>query len=162
MFFAFFFFQITSKVQRFDKFWWLYQKNHIKLYKTIWSFYWKKDLNLIKKEIISSEKMKNSGNCNYDYTHSFFGKDFFSKPLYWFANNSNAHRKYIVILYHHLWQYKVSTNDLFQYYVNRLHLLCIKCSSNEYRNSTPNFELKTSFIRNITRTKNIGNIIDFH
>ena len=35
-----------------------------------------KDLNLINKGIISSEKMRNSGNYIYDYAHPFFGKDF--------------------------------------------------------------------------------------
>ena len=45
--------------------------------------YPKKYLNLIKKGIISIEKMVNSGNYNNDYAHSFFGKDFSSKPLYW-------------------------------------------------------------------------------
>ena len=39
-------------------------------------FLFKKDLNFLKKEIISNEKMKNSGNYNYAYAHSFFGKDF--------------------------------------------------------------------------------------
>ena len=39
-------------------------------------FYSKNDLNLIENGIISSEIMRNSGNCIYDYTHSFFGKDF--------------------------------------------------------------------------------------
>ena len=34
------------------------------------------------KRIISSGKIRNSGNYNYDYFHSFFGKDFQSKPLY--------------------------------------------------------------------------------
>ena len=29
-----------------------------------------------KKGIISSDKMRNSGNYNYDYAHSFLGKDF--------------------------------------------------------------------------------------
>ena len=33
-------------------------------------------LNLIIKEIISSEKMRNSGNYIYDNAHSIFGKDF--------------------------------------------------------------------------------------
>ena len=36
-------------------------------------------MNLIKKGIISSKKMRNSGNYKlymYDYAHSFFGKDF--------------------------------------------------------------------------------------
>ena len=36
----------------------------------------KKSFNLIKKGIISGEKMKNSGNYIYDYAHSFIGKDF--------------------------------------------------------------------------------------
>ena len=45
-------------------------------------FLFKKKLNLVKKDIISSEKIRNSGNYNYDYAHSFFGKDFKSKPLY--------------------------------------------------------------------------------
>ena len=36
----------------------------------------KKDLNLIKTGITTSEKIINSGNYNYDYVHSFFGKDF--------------------------------------------------------------------------------------
>ena len=39
-------------------------------------FYSKYYLNLIKKWIVSSEKMRNSGNYNYDYAHSFFGKNF--------------------------------------------------------------------------------------
>ena len=29
-----------------------------------------------KKEVISSEQIRNSGNYNYDYAHSLFGKDF--------------------------------------------------------------------------------------
>ena len=33
-------------------------------------------MNLIKKWMIFNEKMRNSGNYNYDYAHSFFGKDF--------------------------------------------------------------------------------------
>ena len=48
----------------------------IKTYQTLFSFYIKKYFNLIRKGIISSEKMRNSGNYNYDYAHSFFGKDF--------------------------------------------------------------------------------------
>ena len=44
--------------------------------------------------IFFSEKIRNSGNA-----HSFFGKDFYSKPLYWVTmfmvgiNSSNPHRK---------------------------------------------------------------------
>ena len=30
--------------------------------------------------------MRNSGNYNYDYATSLIGKDFYSKPLYWFMN----------------------------------------------------------------------------
>ena len=33
-------------------------------------------MKLIKKQIFSSEKMRNSGNYIYDYAHSFFGEDF--------------------------------------------------------------------------------------
>ena len=39
-------------------------------------FLFKKIFELNKKGIISGEKMRNSGNYNYDYAHSFFGKDF--------------------------------------------------------------------------------------
>ena len=39
-------------------------------------FYSKKDLNFIKKGIFDSEEMRNWGNFNNDYVHSFFGKDF--------------------------------------------------------------------------------------
>ena len=38
------FFLITSKVQRFWKFWWLHRKNHIKIFQTMYSFYSKKYL----------------------------------------------------------------------------------------------------------------------
>ena len=31
---------------------------------------------LIKNGIVSGEKMRNSGNYNYNYAHSFFGMDF--------------------------------------------------------------------------------------
>ena len=51
-------------------------ENHIKIYQTISSFYSRKDLNLIKKGIISSENMRNTGNHIYDYDHSIFGEDF--------------------------------------------------------------------------------------
>ena len=44
-------------------------------------FLFKKDLKLMKKRTISNEKLRNSGNYIYDYAHSFFGKDFKSKPL---------------------------------------------------------------------------------
>ena len=43
----------------------------------------KKRFEDIKKEIFSSEKMNNSGNCIYDYAHSFFVEDLQSNALYW-------------------------------------------------------------------------------
>ena len=52
---------------------------HIKIYQTIFNSFF----NLIKEGFFSSEKMRNSGNQNYNYAHSFFGKDFKSIPLYW-------------------------------------------------------------------------------
>ena len=39
-------------------------------------FLLKKNLHLILNGIISSEKMRNSGNYNCNYAHSFFGKEF--------------------------------------------------------------------------------------
>ena len=35
-----------------------------------------KKIEVYQKQIISSEKMRNSDNCIYDYAQSFFGKDF--------------------------------------------------------------------------------------
>ena len=50
-----------------------------KLHKIL-SFYnlllFKKRFEVKKKEFLSSEKMRNLGNCIYDYAHSFFGEDF--------------------------------------------------------------------------------------
>ena len=68
-FFCRVFFKILSKFSDFINF-------DDKVYQNVSSFYSKKDLNLIKIEIISSEKMRNSGNYNYDYAHSFFGNNF--------------------------------------------------------------------------------------
>ena len=51
-------------------------KNHIEIYQTISSFYSKTDMNLLKSVIISSEKIRNSGNYIYNFAHSFFGEDF--------------------------------------------------------------------------------------
>ena len=40
-------------------------------------FLLKRKFEVNKKQIFfSSEKMRNSGNCIYDYAHSFFGEDF--------------------------------------------------------------------------------------
>ena len=36
----------------------------------------KKRSKINKKQIISNEKMRNSGDCMYDYVHSFFGEYF--------------------------------------------------------------------------------------
>ena len=49
----------------------VYRKSHNKIYKTKTSVYWKYDLKLIKKQIFPSEKMKNYGNCIYDYFYSW-------------------------------------------------------------------------------------------
>ena len=38
-----------------------------------------------KKQIISSKKMINSGNCVYNYAHLFFGYDFYSYALCTYA-----------------------------------------------------------------------------
>ena len=54
----------------------MHRKNRIKIYPTTTSFYSKKDLKLIKNRFFSSEKMRNIGNCIYDYAYSFFGEDF--------------------------------------------------------------------------------------
>ena len=39
-------------------------------------FLFKKRFEVIKKQIFFNEKVRNSGNCIYDYAHSFFGEDF--------------------------------------------------------------------------------------
>ena len=36
----------------------------------------------VNEQIFSSENMRNSGNCIYDYTRSFFGEDFESNALF--------------------------------------------------------------------------------
>ena len=82
-FFFFFFFKLLPKYSDFinsDD--WI-GKTTSKYIKLMSSFYSKKDLNWI----ISSEKMKNSGNNIYHYAHSFFGKDFPSEPIHWSVNH---------------------------------------------------------------------------
>ena len=49
-------------------------------------FLFKKRFKVNKKGIISSRKMRKSGNYSYDYAHSFFGEDFQSKALYLLVN----------------------------------------------------------------------------
>ena len=47
--------------------------------KSIWLqhiFIFKKGSEVDKKQILSSEKMRNLGNCIYEYAHSLFGEDF--------------------------------------------------------------------------------------
>ena len=39
-------------------------------------FFLEKWFEVIEKYTFSSEKMRNSGNCIYDYVYSFFGEDF--------------------------------------------------------------------------------------
>ena len=59
------------------------------MYQTTYNqFLFKFFFNLIKKRIISSEKMRNSGYYNYNYAHSFFEQNFLFKPLY-NTNNTN-------------------------------------------------------------------------
>ena len=43
--------------------------------KKIWSWW---------RHIFSCDKMRNSGNCIYNYAQSFFGENFQSNALYWF------------------------------------------------------------------------------
>ena len=45
-------------------------------------FLLKKRFDVKEKQIFPSEKLRNSGNYNYDYAHSFFGKGFQSSALY--------------------------------------------------------------------------------
>ena len=45
-------------------------------------FILKKNFEVNKKLIFSSEKMRNSGDCIHDYAHSFFGEYFISNALY--------------------------------------------------------------------------------
>ena len=52
-----------------------------------------------KKRIISSEEMRNSGNYNYDNAHSFFGKHFQYKPLYWYNCFCKVHHVYSKLLF---------------------------------------------------------------
>jgi len=40
---------------------------------------------ILSQKNFSSDKMKNSGNYIYDYAYSFFGEDFLSNALYWYA-----------------------------------------------------------------------------
>ena len=45
----------------------------------------KEYLKLIENRIFSSEKIRISGDCIYDYAHSFFGDDFLSNAPYWLS-----------------------------------------------------------------------------
>ena len=47
-------------------------------------FLFQKRFEVNKKHIFNSEKMRNLGNCIYDYAHSFFGKDFQPNTLHWY------------------------------------------------------------------------------
>ena len=53
-------------------------KKHIKICRTTTDlcFLFKNRCGVNKEQIFSSELMRNSGNCIYDYAHSFFGEDF--------------------------------------------------------------------------------------
>ena len=94
-FFVQFYFQITSKVQRFYKFWWLYQKNHINIYQNVSNFYFKKNLNLIKRGIISGKTSyicscndfrltyMNNLHCNLCIYVSFYAANMLTSLIYW-------------------------------------------------------------------------------
>ena len=43
------------------------------------------------------KKMRNSGNYIYDYPHSFIGKDFESKPLYWLLSINLCNLYYCIL-----------------------------------------------------------------
>ena len=58
-------------------------------------FLFKIRFELNEKGIISFEKMRNSSNYIYDYAHSFFGKDFQFKSLYWYYNFDEYHHETI-------------------------------------------------------------------
>ena len=76
IFSAVFFFKLLQKLSNFinsDDCIWKITLESIRVYPV---FIKKKGSNLIKKGIISSEKMRKSGNFIYDYAHSFLGKDF--------------------------------------------------------------------------------------
>ena len=47
-----------------------------KIYQTTISLYLKIRFEVNEKNIFSSEKTRNSGNCVYDYAHMFIGEDF--------------------------------------------------------------------------------------
>ena len=44
-------------------------------------FLYKKRFEVDKKQIFLVKKIRNSGNCIYDYVHTFFGEDFKSNAL---------------------------------------------------------------------------------
>ena len=46
------------------------EKKHIKIGQTTTSFDSKKKIDSNKKQILSNEKLKNSGNCIYDYIYA--------------------------------------------------------------------------------------------
>ena len=67
-----------------------------------------KKKNEVNKKIKNSiEQIINSGNCIYDYAHSFFGKDFQSNALHWYYFgrlsriylNAGTLNLYIVLLF---------------------------------------------------------------
>ena len=72
----FFFLQITSKVQRFYKFRWLYRKKKTSKSITLYPILILKISEVNKRGIISGDKMINSGNYIYDYAQSLLQEDF--------------------------------------------------------------------------------------
>ena len=84
IFSQFFFLEILSKFSDLFKFRWLHRRKHIEIFQITTSFLLEKRFRVNKKNIFSIEKLRNSGNCIYDYSHSFFGEDFYFNALYWY------------------------------------------------------------------------------
>ena len=73
------------------------EKSHQNLSDYI-QFLFKNRFEANKKQIISSKKMRNSGNCVYNYAHSFLGDDFHSNALYWYIKIHMERVKMITLL----------------------------------------------------------------
>ena len=66
-------------------------------------FLFEKIFEVYKKQMFSSVKKRNSGNCIYDYAQSFFGKDFHPKPTigvvdFLKSNRNNSYQIYVFII----------------------------------------------------------------
>ena len=85
-FLLFSFFRNTFKVQRLYKIRRLNRKKSHQNLSDYDQFLFKKRFEVNKKQIFSSEKMRNSENCIYDYAHSFVGEEyvfFMIQNIFW-------------------------------------------------------------------------------